>query len=926
MGKANTNIQGGLDQNNLFSYVGDVNTESVQVGDIIGDKSIGDLNANLSLKGHGVSLDEIETQIIGRVHKFELMGYQYEEIDMEGSIFHRKFDGALSIIDPNLEFDFNGKVDLNNHKGLYNFNADVKLANIGALNWVADKPTASFKGKLDVINSTGTTIDNFDGKIVLTGAEYYEEENNYKFETIEIISSQKTSYREILINSEFADVLMKGDFKLAHIDESLYALGTRMYPSLFKVEKLESIEEESFDLNITIKDLSALTAIFYDQLSVAPYTQIGLNYESSSEMLELSAQADWIQHGDVRVVNFKIDTTQKFSMFDPFYTLDLMADSLYLSKAMVLQNVSLKTDLYNDNAHSSISWGDQDSSYWAQIETDIEVRSASNMIFDIHPSKIFYDKIGLWEINRDAFIIMDTTSFDLDNLLAVNDRQSIKITGKITENPNDRLKVVIGQFQMNNLDPFMTDTTITFKGNVTATGNITNIYNEIHLDAYSWIEGLSISDYLIGNLETVAGWEPDKERIKITGDIFDANDVSSLKIDSGYYYVKQEENLKFALSFDKTNIEFANAFMPEGFTDLQGLIKGKLFVNGSTSEPLLNGKLHLDNAGLNVDMPYTSYHANGDIVIVPDDFYVTNLRITDKLGTNALLNGSFYHQNFKKYSYDFLADFNQPFLVMNTTYQMNPLYYGDAFVTGDLAIAYDDIRKLEIQVNAKSEKGTNITLPLYGSQEVELQDFITFVNKDTLQEEYKVDLEGINLTLSLDITEDAKIQLVFDDVVGDAMKGIGVGHIDMYIDQFYDFYMFGNYEISEGSYLFTLKDLINKKFKVKKGGTINWYGDPYEADIDLTAVYGLKTSLYDIMPDNQRESYRQKTDVECEMHLTENLFNPILNFDIKLPRSDENAKTILRNSVSTEAEMNKQVFSLLLLNKFLPGEYNSLRM
>ena len=92
--------------------------------------------------------------------------------------------------------------------------------------------------------------------------------------------------------------------------------------------------------------------------------------------------------------------------------------------------------------------------------------------------------------------------------------------------------------------------------------------------------------------------------------------------------------------------------------------------------------------------------------------------------------------------------------------------------------------------------------------------------------------------------------IYFDEIVGDEMKGKGNGHIKMYIDQFYDFYMFGDYEITEGSYLFTLRDFFNKKFLVKPGSSISWYGDPYDADIDIRAFYGLKASLYDIMPEN----------------------------------------------------------------------------
>ena len=355
--------------------------------------------------------------------------------------------------------------------------------------------------------------------------------------------------------------------------------------------------------------------------------------------------------------------------------------------------------------------------------------------------------------------------------------------------------------------------------------------------------------------------------------------------------------------------------MPEGVA-LEGNTKGAVYLKGEVSNPQFKGSLFLNETAVQMDMLNVKYTANGQVLIEPDMVLLNGFPLMDKYGSEALVVGSFFHQNFEKYSYDFFATFDKPFQVLNTNYNMNPLYYGDAFVSGDLSINYEDI--LDITINAKTEKGTNITLPLYGSEDVVLKEFVTFVNKEISEEEYKVDLEGINLNLSMDLTDEAEIQLVFDEVVGDAMRATGAGHIDMYIDKFYDFSMFGNYEVSEGSYLFTLKDFINKKFQVKPGSSISWYGDPYSADLDIKAYYPLKASLYDIMPRNDREGYKQKVDIECIMHLTQNLFNPNIGFDVSIPRSDENAKSVLRNLVSTEQEMNKQVFSLLILNKFLP--------
>jgi len=924
-------------EEDVYHYISRLNTDKVKLGRILNNSDLGDLTSEFVIQGSGFTLDDVDTHISGELHDFKAMGYTYDNFTLDGVLQKKKFNGTAIINDDNLSLDFTGIMDFNKRKPVFDFMLDIGSAQLHRLKLI-DRPTSLIKGEMQV-KGAGMSIDDFDGMINLSCISYYENGIEYDFDSIRLISDKSESFRDINLYSEFADISMKGDFKMSEINESLYNLGSRIFPSLFPGEGTFDIVNEEFDLDVTIKDLSMVTRLFYPALKVAPNSKVGLNYVSEFELLELSAQADWIEHGDMRFVNFKIDTTQKFALYDPFYTLDIYTDTTFFTKDLYLENLSYKTDLFNDNVHSIISWNNPDSSNYGFLETDIDISSPSNMAFDIHPSLIYTAEMGMWHIKKDARVLMDTSSFRLDNLLAQNEMQTVRITGTVSENPNDRLKLEISSFDIANLNAFTADSTIHYKGDLLLTGYISNVYNNLYFDAYSWIEDLQINEYILGDLETVAGWNPLDQRIEFTGDLlvedeyvqktegsyYDEN-RSTFSIKKGFYYVGDvREQLDFDFEMDKVNIEFVNTFMPGGFSNLQGLIDGRVNLKGRVAEPQLDGMLRIKDAGLNIDMLNTAYYASGNVRIDPDMISFNSLPIKDKLGAQGYLSGSFFHQNFARYSYDFFAGFDEPFLVMNTDYNMNPLYYGNAYTTGDIAISYDDYNELEIIVNAKSEKGTDITLPLYGSQEVVLQDFISFVGSDSLnaEDEYDVNLEGIQLTLNMDITEDADIQLVFDDVVGDMMRGTGTGHIEMYIDQFADFYMFGNYEITEGSYLFTLKDLINKKFKVKKGGSIAWYGDPYDADIDITAVYNLRTSLYDIMPENQRESYRQKTDVDCEMRLTENLFNPQIHFGIDLPRSDENAKSILKSIVNTETEMNKQVFALLLLNKFLPSEYNT---
>jgi hypothetical protein len=907
-----------IDEQNKLGYKGVLNTSMLALGDLSGMSDLGAISTNLKIDGKGTSLSDLNLFIEGEAPSLEFRGYHYKNIALKGDFKNSSFNGNVGMKDKNIDFSFDGIVDLNQKPVQFNFEADLQKVDLEALNLIQNRTNAIVSVNVDA-NGFGSNLDEFSGYVHFNDISYFENGKNYYFDSILFESQSNTRFHSIDVFAQFAELSMRGDYSLDSLPQSLYGLGAKILPSIFTEEERTEMANQYFDLNLKVNDLSMLTELFYPALSVSNETKMSCEYQSNDDLLELAFQSDYVKYNNIEFRGVQLDTTRKIAGFDPFYIFDLTIDTLIPVQGRFIENVEIQAKAYQDNVASAVLWGSPDSSYWGHIDVDGYVLSPHHFETEVLPSVFFAEKVGRWEIQRIANISIDTTAIKVDNLVAHNEYQTIRLNGKVSEKPIDQLNFELGSFELSNLNNVLNngDSALMLEGVVNLSGFVSDVYNDLFFDAYSWVDDLTINKELVGDVELNSNWNEVENRIELLGNLKREDGIQDLELVQGYYYPKKEyDNLDMILAFQETNLAFVNVFLPSTLQHLKGKLKGELLVKGELKAPQLKGDLLLDSAEVTIEMLNTTYYTNGPIKIEEDLIGLEALTVKDKFGSEAILIGSFFHENFKNYSYDFFAFFDAPFLVMNTNYEQNNLYYGNAFATGDVSINYEKV--LEITVNAKSEKGTNVTLPLYGSEEVVLEDFITFVDVNENEEEYEVDLDGVNLNLSLDITEDAEIQLVFDDVVGDAMRGTGSGHIDMYIDQFYDFYMFGNYTVKEGSYLFTLRDFINKKFNVKEGGTISWYGNPYDADVNLTAIYPLKASLYDIMPESERDLYRQKVAVDCEMNLTNSLFNPNIDFNVSLPRSDENAKSILANLVSTPTEMNRQVFSLLILNKFLP--------
>jgi hypothetical protein len=111
-----------------------------------------------------------------------------------------------------------------------------------------------------------------------------------------------------------------------------------------------------------------------------------------------------------------------------------------------------------------------------------------------------------------------------------------------------------------------------------------------------------------------------------------------------------------------------------------------------------------------------------------------------------------------------------------------------------------------------------------------------------------------------------------------------------------------------------------------------WTGEPTKANIDITAVYIANTAPLDLVDAqlgsdaSDRNYYRQKLPFEVNLKMKGELLKPDLSFDIVRPADknyniDKSKIAVIENKLALvrqePSELNKQVFALLLLGRFI---------
>ena len=170
------------------------------------------------------------------------------------------------------------------------------------------------------------------------------------------------------------------------------------------------------------------------------------------------------------------------------------------------------------------------------------------------------------------------------------------------------------------------------------------------------------------------------------------------------------------------------------------------------------------------------------------------------------------------------------------------------------------------------------------------------------------------MNFDFDITPNAEIEVILNRDNGHAMKGTGNGSMYMSINTLGKFQMNGNFIVDRGEYLFRYGSFIDKKFLVKKGGTIDWEGDPLGAKLNLEAVYSTQANPNVLL---ENSSFNQKIATEVTIGITGELNAPQSDFNINFPNVTSVLKSDIEYRLQDKDFRQQQAFALLATGGFI---------
>jgi hypothetical protein len=931
LGRLKTNLVMKTNQQKEITYQGNLVASNLDIGNLFdAQATLGKTSFTLDVDGEGFSQDSLRISTKGIIQSLQLNDYDYQNIAINATLDALIFKGRAAVDDLNLDFVFDGLIDFNDEIPRFDFKARIDHADLYALH-LSSRDSISILSTAINADMRATSIDDISGTLAISNTSYIEGSKEYRLKKLQLVAWQAgDGLSGISLASDYIDARMEGYYKLSTLTATISNYIMQYSPALalqLPWQKPPGREQQYLNFNIDLKNTDPLTNLFIPALKLAPHTVVEGIANLTEEKVKLRGHAAWIKYSTLTAYDWNLKTSsseQAFELTTGFDRLMLKDVSASDTAGYGIDSLQLITRLARDTINFGLWWNDLNNTNKnsGQVGGYVHLDSTRIMasLTDVNMS---FDSAA-WHIRPGNRIAADMSGVFFDNLNFYSDSSQVVIDGGITSLPDDSLRLAFESLNISHLDQLIRGGEVDVNGILSGKITLVNVMKEPNFLADISLEDLYFNGEELGMMRLKTVWNDSAQRLKVNTRILRRGNIGIsevVAITGDYYPTGRHENFDLDVKLNNLGIQIVNPFISDyAVIDQASLASGDLHISGSYDRPVATGIVKLMRTQFLIKYLNTTYSAAGSVEVAKNAFNVNNLELYDTRQQSADISGSITHNYFKDFRLAIYIDLDN-LRALNTSARDNEIFYGTAAATGKVAITgpFDDIL---MTINARTTDGTRIIIPITTGLSVSENDFIIFINAaDTTRvetENYNVNSKGFAMNMELNVTPDAEIEIYLPDNMGN-IKGSGNGDIGMGITPRGDFTINGDYIISEGNFFFNFENILGRNLKIRSGSKISWTGDPYDATVDITATYTVKTNLTGLRLQTDSTALRNtRVEVQSNIHLMNALFNPDIRFSIDFTNVADDTKEIIFAALDTtdQSAMSQQIISLLVLGTF----------
>jgi hypothetical protein len=894
-------------------YTAHVNLNNFNLGRLLKQQAqMGRITVRADVAGTGLDPKTAAARFNAKLFSAYYNKYTYRNLNLSGSFARQRLNIKSNMADSNANFNLAALVNIAGKYPSVKADLNLKQIDLQMLNFSPTEFKVAGVLKADVPTADP---DYLNADVSMTSFQLVKQGQLINVDTVLLHSEATADHNLLTLRSEIMSARVDGKYQLTNIAPAMINAINKYY----KFGEVTKVPDQRFHFAVNIYNSKLLQKFVPTLTTFSPAKMNGL-LDTQKDSLLMNVSFPQIVYGA-----YHVDSTT--------LVVDNSTDKLnYRLRIQGIQSPSISLN------NSEISGAANDNRLGLNIYLRDSKRKDKyvlggtfesinkNYRFSMDPAKLLLD-YQKWTVSADNYIQFGASGIVANQFNLSQGTQLLGINSTSTA-PNSPLRVQFKDFQIETLTKFAEQDTAMVGGLINGTVDVKDLASTPKFEANMTIDRLRYEKDELGTLRVAVN--------NNTANAFEVNvalaGVHEFRV-NGFYYTGPTSRMDLTLNIDKIDLKSLESLSMGQIRHGSGTVTGAMTIQGTPAAPKVLGDIKFNQVAFNATYVNSYFRMPNETISFTDrGVNFNNFTIIDSLNQKAIISGGVLTTDYKNFKFN--MDLNMTnFRALNSTAIDNEMVYGTVFITSRVAVR-GDMNQPDVNASVNILKGTKFyfALPTSDPAVINQQGIVQFIDADAAPYNGKAALktdsvsksaiQGINMTANLRIDSAAELNVIVDPSNGDALMVRGDANLTATMDPSGKTSLTGRYQIADGSYRLSVAALGQKQFNLVSGSSIVWTGDPMSANVNLTARYEVLAAPIDLLGDPTRIEAKTKLPFQVFLMMKDELLKPTISFRLDLPENNRGALggdvyTRLQIVNRDENELNKQVFALLALNRFM---------
>ncbi|MFN0050511.1 MAG: hypothetical protein ACKVOU_15430, partial [Cytophagales bacterium] len=558
-------------------YKANLEAKSLNIGKILRQKPLlGKATLAANVSGKGFSIEDMDVIVDAKIDSVFLHKYNYTKIEVKGNIKDKLFNGFAAINDPNLNLNFEGKVNMNQKINDYNFRLDILGADLQNLQLSNKDIRLSAQANANI---KAPTFDKMNGKASIRNIVLYSNGKKYEVDSLLFVSFNDDKNSRMDVNSAIFKAKFNGNMPIF----SLPTVLSNHFNYYFDTVKVKSRKPENFDFELDITNSPLIYEVIVPKLKDFVPGKVKGSFDSETHKLDFDASFISVDFAGNRLKNFNAGIHSNSQSLDYALGLDMFSNSqIFLEKTKLSGSVS------KNIASIDVSIQGKDKKNKLNIASELAMLKGGIFSYSILPKGLMINDEN-WSIPEKNYIEFSNKGLYIVNMDLENGNQKMSINSTSKSAEAD-LNITFNQFQLINFSKMLEKTDPIARGKLDGTINFKNYNRQMAFVSDLLIEKTQYRHNDIGNISLKADNLVDK---KYTISAIISGNENDIQLDGYLQSQAKSMDLNLDVRLKSLNLSAFQGFVDQQATKISGIATGNIKVGGNTALPEINGEISL---------------------------------------------------------------------------------------------------------------------------------------------------------------------------------------------------------------------------------------------------------------------------------------------------------------------------------------------